>query len=121
MLIYSIATWTTLLALVGLANRYLTRPRPRLRYLADSSYWIYLSHMPAMVLIIGLLSTWSLGTGPTFFLITAAAMAFSLLTYPLFVRYTAIGWLLNGRRTRPSRRTDAPPPTQRETAAARRA
>jgi peptidoglycan/LPS O-acetylase OafA/YrhL len=121
MLIYAAATWTTLLALVGLANRYLTRPRPRLRYIADSSYWIYLSHMPAMVLIVGLLGTWSLGAGPTFLLVTAAALAFSLLTYPLFVRYTAIGWLLNGRRTRPARKAVAPLPTQPAAAATPRA
>jgi peptidoglycan/LPS O-acetylase OafA/YrhL len=121
MLIYAIATWTTLLALIGLANRYLTRPRPRLRYIADSSYWIYLSHMPAMVLCIGLASSWSLGSGPTFLLVTAAAMTFSLLTYPLFVRYTAIGRLLNGTRSRPGRRPAPSTPTRRAAAAAPRA
>jgi peptidoglycan/LPS O-acetylase OafA/YrhL len=104
LLIYAVATWTTLIALVGLANRYLNRPRPALRYLADSSYWIYLSHLPAMVLVVGLLEATTLGTGPQFLLATVGALAFSLATYPLFVRYTMIGRVLNGPRTRPQRR-----------------
>lgn len=107
LLIYAVATWTSLIALVGLAHRYLDRPRPRLRYMADSSYWIYLSHMPAMVLLLGLISVTALGTGPQFLLLTAGSLAFSLLTYPVLVRYTAIGRLLNGPRTRPRKRAPA--------------
>jgi len=104
LLIYAIATWTSLIALVGLSERYLNRPRPALRYMADSSYWIYLSHMPAMVLIVALVGGTALGTAPQFLLVTAGSLAFSLLTYPLFVRYTVIGRVLNGPRPRPRRR-----------------
>lgn len=100
MLVYAIATWSCLMALVGFASRYLTRPRPSLRYLADSSYWIYLSHLPAMVVAVAVVGTTSFGAGPQFLLITAASLAFSLVTYPLFVRYTVVGLMLNGPRTR---------------------
>lgn len=101
LLIYAIATWASLIALVGLADRYLVRARPRVRYMADASYWIYLSHLPAMVLAVAAIGATSLGTGPQFVLVVAAALGFSLLTYPLFVRYTAIGRVLNGPRRRP--------------------
>jgi peptidoglycan/LPS O-acetylase OafA/YrhL len=104
LMIYSVATWTSLMALIGLASRYLNRPRPALRYLADSSYWIYLSHMPAMVLLVALVGSTALGTAPQFALVTMGSLAFSLLTYPLFVRYTAIGRVLNGPRKRMKRR-----------------
>jgi glucans biosynthesis protein C len=107
---YSATTWACLLALIGLTHRYLTRPRPALRYLADSSYWIYLSHLPAMVLTIALVSTWAIGVPAAFLLVTAASLAFSLLTYPLLVRYTALGRLLNGPRQRRRRRTVATRP-----------
>lgn len=110
LLIYAIATWTSLIALVGLAHRYLDRPRPALRYLADSSYWIYLSHLPALILAMALAGSLALGTGPGFVLVTAAALAFSLITYPLFVRYTVIGRVLNGPRARPR---DRPVPAVR--------
>ncbi|MGB7588982.1 MAG: acyltransferase family protein [Solirubrobacterales bacterium] len=104
LLIYAIATWSSLLALIGFADRYLDRPRPVLRYMADSSYWIYLSHMPAMVLIVGTIGATALGTVPQFVLVTAGSLAFSLLTYPVFVRYTVIGRVLNGPRRRTRRR-----------------
>jgi glucans biosynthesis protein C len=103
LLIYAIATWTSLIALVGLADRYLNRPRPALRYMADSSYWIYLSHMPAMVLVAAVVGATTLGTAPQFLLVTAGSLTVSLLTYPLFVRYTVIGRILNGPRARSRR------------------
>lgn len=103
LLVYAIATWCCLLALVGLADRYLNRPRPALRWLADSSYWLYLSHMPAMVLVVALVGTMAIGTAPAFAFVTLVTLAFSLITYPLLVRYTAIGRMLNGPRTRQPR------------------
>jgi len=109
LLVYATATWTCLMALIGLASRLLNRPRPRLRYLADASYWIYLSHMPALILIVALAGSLSLAAAPEFALVTAGALAFSLATYPLFVRYTVIGRMLNGpRRRRRFRSTLAP-------------
>jgi glucan biosynthesis protein C len=105
LLIYAVATWASLLALIGIANRYLNRPRPTLRYLADSSYWIYLSHMPALVLIVGLLALTTLGTATQFGIVMLCSLAASLITYPLFVRYTVIGRVLNGPRERARKRT----------------
>jgi glucan biosynthesis protein C len=98
LLIYAVATWASLLALIGLANRYFDQPHPTLRYLADSAYWIYLSHMPAMVLIVALVTTTALGTVIQFGIVTTCSLAASLITYPLLVRYTVIGRVLNGRR-----------------------
>jgi peptidoglycan/LPS O-acetylase OafA/YrhL len=72
--------------------------------MADSSYWIYLSHLPAMVLVVALVGVSTLGTAPAFLLVTAASLTFSLLTYPLFVRYTVIGRTLNGPRARRPKR-----------------
>lgn len=102
LLAYAVATWTSVIALIGLANRYLTRARPRVRYIADSSYWIYLSHMPTMVLVVALVGATSLGTAPQFAIVTLGSLAISIATYPLLVRYTAIGRLLNGPRKRPA-------------------
>ncbi len=110
LLIYAIATWASLLALVGLATRYLHRSSPRLRYLADASYWIYLSHMPLMVPVIALLAATSLGVPLQFTIVTAASLALSLITYALCVRYTVIGRALNGPRSRPVRRKEGQKP-----------
>jgi len=110
LLVYAVATWTSLIALVGLAHRYIVRPRPALRYMADASYWIYLSHMPAVVLLVALLGATALGTAPKVVLVTAGALGFSMLTYPLLVRYTVVGRLLNGPRERPPRRGSSASP-----------
>lgn len=100
LLTYAAATWASLLALIGLADRYLNRPRPALRYLADASYWIYLSHMPAVVVLVALLGVTTFAAGPQFVLVTIGSLAFSLVTYATLVRYTVIGRVLNGRRER---------------------
>jgi fucose 4-O-acetylase-like acetyltransferase len=100
LLIYAMATWTCLMALVGLASRYLNRPRTAFRYMADSSYWIYLFHLTPMVLLIALLSATGMATPLQFTLVVAGSLAASLATYPLLVRHTPIGRVLNGRRDR---------------------
>ena len=102
LLIYAVATWTSLMALVGLASRYLSQPRPAFRYMADSSYWIYLSHLAPMVLLVALVAGTNLPTPFQFTFVTAGSLAVSLATYPLLVRYTAIGRVLNGPRRRKS-------------------
>lgn len=101
LLVYSTATWAGLMALVGLATRYMNRPRPHFRYMADASYWIYLSHLPAMILLLALIEAVGLATAPTFAFAVLGSLAASLATYALFVRYTVIGRVLNGHRDRP--------------------
>ena len=119
--VYAIATWASLMALVGLAGRFLNRPWPAMRYMADSSYWIYLSHLPAMVLVMAWLGATALGTAPLFALVTLFSLAVSLITYPLFVRYTVVGRMLNGPRERGPRRWSLRSSTRLAAAAARRA
>lgn len=94
LLTYAIAAWTTAIALVGLFHRYLDRPHRALRYVADSSYWIYLSHMPAMVLLVALAGASALAAGPQMVLIVGGSFAFSLATYATLVRHTRVGRVL---------------------------
>ncbi|MBI4876530.1 MAG: acyltransferase family protein, partial [Acidobacteria bacterium] len=47
--------WLMIYGLTGVFLRYLDRPSARMRYLSDSSYWLYVFHMPVvMVYQIGL-------------------------------------------------------------------
>src|SRR5690606_41876804 len=43
--------WCVTYGLVGVCVRFLTRPRPAIRYLADASYWMYLMHLPIVVAV----------------------------------------------------------------------
>jgi hypothetical protein len=96
--LYNLTSWLWSLALIGLFLRYLPTQNRVLRYVSESSYWVFLVHMlgtigfGAMVynLPIGALAKMALNIGAT----TLAC----LLTYQVLVRYTLIGVLLNGRR-----------------------
>jgi peptidoglycan/LPS O-acetylase OafA/YrhL len=85
---------------MGVFLRHADDHSPLLRYLSDSSYWVYLAHMPAVVVLGGLLATTSLPASVKFWLAVAGTAAFTLATYSLFVRHTPIGELLNGPRGR---------------------
>lgn len=73
----------------------LNRPSPVWRYLADSSYWVYLSHLPIVVALQFWTATWP----PVLGLITTVAVTFgvTLAFYHFLVRSTALGLWLNGR------------------------
>jgi glucans biosynthesis protein C len=97
-LAYNCATWLWSFALIGLVLRYLPDHNPTLRYLSDSSYWVYLLHLPATIgfgaLLYGLLLPALAKIG----LNIVATTLLCLATYHLFVRYTAVSQLLNGKR-----------------------
>lgn len=95
---FNACTWLWSFALLGLFLRFLGRSHPVLNYLAQSSYWVYVIHMPLTV-----------GFGAALYSLDAPALlkmtmnivlttALALLTYHLLVRSTMLGSLLNGRR-----------------------
>jgi glucan biosynthesis protein C len=104
-------TWAAVLCLVGVGRRLLAVERPAVRYIADSSYWIFLMHLPIAPLAIAA----AVSLGQPFPIAWGVGMAllfsFLLLTYELFVRHTFIGRVLNGPR----------PPRQWSLASRRRA
>lgn len=99
----SVFVWTTSLGLIGLARRVLSRPSKRVRYVSDSSYWLYIAHLPLVVAGQFALAYVQLPPMLEFGLLTIASTALLMLSYHWLVRYTWIGCLLNGRRERPVR------------------
>lgn len=93
-----LAIWTWTIGLVGLAMRFLAGHHPAVRYVADSSYWLYLIHLPIVVagqvIVADLPAPWFV----KYPALVAAALALMLASYHVMVRGTAIGGLLNGRR-----------------------
>ena len=98
MVAVALAGWLLGFGLLGAAVRFLDREHTWIRYLADASYWMYLVHLPLLVLfeipladlgwpiLVKLLLTW---------VVTTAVL---LVTYELLVRHTWLGAWLNGRR-----------------------
>lgn len=99
-LAYNATAWCWSLALIGGFLAHMPQRKAWMAYLADSSYWVYLVHMPLTIgfgaLMFGLdwpaLAKMGLNIGLTSLL--------SLLSYQWLVRRTAVGALLNGSRRR---------------------
>jgi peptidoglycan/LPS O-acetylase OafA/YrhL len=92
--------WLMIFGLMGLAETVLNRDRPWVRYVSDSSYWLYLVHLPLIIVGQALLRNVDLPAFAKLALLIAVSTAILLASYQLLVRYTWIGRLLNGPRTR---------------------
>jgi glucan biosynthesis protein C len=86
---------------LGLGKQLLSGHSKWLRYVSDASYWIYLVHLPLILFIQGLMVTQHWSIWIKFPLSVALTFAISLATYAIFVRFTPIGWLLNGYKPFP--------------------
>jgi peptidoglycan/LPS O-acetylase OafA/YrhL len=109
-ILYPVATWCWVFAFVGAAERFLSGHSPTWRYVADSSYWLYLMHLPVLVLFGVVFQAFGLHWTIEYTLTLAATVAVLLASYHTMVRFTFIGAILNGRRhPRPPPRTLAEP------------
>lgn len=95
---YALLMWTLVALTLGIFKKLCAKPRPVIRYLADSSYWMYLMHLPVVVWLQVALAEVSIPWYLKLTLISAATVGLALLTYDLFVRSTFLGALLNGHR-----------------------
>ena len=86
------------LALLGLAQRFLSGPSPVRRYVADASYWIYLAHFTGVVFFLQCLHFFDWHWSIKYAITLAVSVPVLLWSYHAFVRYTFIGAILNGRR-----------------------
>jgi len=105
---YTMAIWFWTLAIVGSALSYCSGLSFRRRYLADSSYWLYLIHLPIIFFLQVLMARWPLHWSIKFSAILATTTAIGLVSYHYLVRATFIGKLLNGRRYPKERRSSIP-------------
>jgi fucose 4-O-acetylase-like acetyltransferase len=99
LLLLSIATWSLVFGLPGLARRFLREPSSRLRYWADASYWIYLSHFPVMVILGLLVFELPIPDGLRLPLLMFVTLGLIFPAYGAFVRHSAIGRVLHGPRS----------------------
>jgi peptidoglycan/LPS O-acetylase OafA/YrhL len=100
LLVGALATWSTLFAVWGAFARLLSGARPWVRYLADASYWIYLIHLPVLMVVQRSLVQSDMPPGLRLVITVSATTGIALLSYALLVRHTRIGSLLHGPRNR---------------------
>ncbi|WP_182870112.1 acyltransferase family protein [Rhodopirellula sp. JC639] len=92
--------WLMTFGSIGVCRRLLSRESKTMRYISDSSYWLYLIHLPLV-----LLAQWYVRELPAPAIVKLVGIcivisAILLLTYQYGVRYTVIGRTLNGPRQR---------------------
>jgi len=91
-------TWLMCLGCLGLFERTVAQPSGAVRYLSDSSYWLYVSHMPLVIGLQSWVAPWNAPAWLKFGVVLLVALPILLLSYHVLVRPTPLGWLLNGRR-----------------------
>ena len=103
-------TWLMIFGLIGFFRRVFPGENRRIRYVSDSSYWLYVAHLPLIIFLQTVVSDWNLPGPVKLLLICAVTSAVLLVIYEYAVRYTFIGTMLNGKKVRvplpPETRTD---------------
>jgi ABC-type multidrug transport system ATPase subunit len=108
---YCFAIWNWVFAIVGIGLRFFSGASAVRRYVSDSSYWLYLTHLPLVMALQAVMMQWNLHWSLKFALIVIVTTTLLLLSYHYLVRFTYIGEVLNGRRRRRSKilKTPSPP------------
>jgi glucan biosynthesis protein C len=97
---YALATWTATFAVIGLALRFLSGFSRARRYIADASYWLYLIHLPIVMVLQAAVASLDWPWPAKFAAILVIAFPVMFASYHLLVRYSFIGAALNGSRLR---------------------
>ena len=95
-----IYVWVMTFGMIGLFRWLLTRENRTVRYLSDSSYWLYIAHVPLIIVAQDYVRDWELPAFIKFLLISSVVIGLLLLMYQTVIRYTVLGRILNGPRRR---------------------
>lgn len=95
---YSVMMWSFVFLMIGVFRKLCQQSRPWIRYVADSSYWMYLIHLPIVVWLQVAVAEVPLHWSVKLAFVAITTVVISLLSYDLFVRSTWLGQLLHGRR-----------------------
>ncbi|NNE00982.1 MAG: acyltransferase family protein [Pirellulaceae bacterium] len=90
--------WLMTFGLIGLFRERMSGESKVMRYVSDSSYWLYLTHLPLIFIPQFFVRNWDLPAVVKCVLVCVVTSGVLLISYQLFVRYTPIGTLLNGPR-----------------------
>src|SRR5262249_5654033 len=102
---YAVAAWCWTLGLVGAGVRWFSGHSPARRWIADSSYWLYIIHLPIVMALQVVVAQLAWPWWVKYPLVLVAAFTLMFASYQLLVRHSFVGRILNGRRPR---RGDAP-------------
>ena len=85
---------------LGLFMRFFREESRTMRYLSDSSYWLYLIHMGLIVSAQILLFNSGVPGPLRFWIVMTVSLGLSFASYEWLIRYTWVGEMLHGKRKR---------------------
>ena len=95
---HGLCTWALIYAFVGSALRYFDKPSPWSLYISQSSYWVFLVHMPLVAIAAWWLVRYDISALFKFVGVVAFTTVFSFLSYHYWVQKTWVSAFLNGKR-----------------------
>ncbi|MEM7010121.1 MAG: acyltransferase family protein [Verrucomicrobiota bacterium] len=99
----AVYVWSMFIALFGIFRRWLDTENHAIRYVSDASYWLYIMHLPIIMALQVAISEYDIPSYLKLAFVCIAPTAVLMLCYAGFVRYTFIGTMLNGKKTRPQK------------------
>jgi len=93
-------SWLMIFGFIGLFRQFFSEGNRRIRYISDSSYWLYVMHLPPIMMLQIWVNNWPLPSVVKLLGICAVSTAALLIIYEYAVRYTWVGTMLNGKKTR---------------------
>ena len=91
-------TWALIYFFMGLFLRYLDYDSPWVVYVSNSSYWVYLLHMPVVCGVAWLVMPYPLHAMVKFLIVITVTTVVCFITYHYAVQNSWLGALLNGRK-----------------------
>ena len=93
----ALGVWFFVFGLTGLFLTFFDKASERMRYISDASYWVYLVHLPVVILLPGLMCGYDFSVFLKWGITLSVTTSFCFLSYKYFVRKTFIGKFLNGK------------------------
>ena len=96
--LHALCTWALIWLFAGMALRYFDRPTPWVLYASQSSYWVYLLHLPVICFVGWLLAPVDVSALVKFAAVLGVTTVVCFVTYHYGVQHTWIGAFLHGQR-----------------------
>ena len=91
----AIYAWMIVFSLMGISHELIARESRVWRYISDVAYWLYLTHLPLVLVAQEIVRAWNLPAAAKFGLVCFGVASVLLLIYQFFLRYTFVGVVLN--------------------------
>jgi surface polysaccharide O-acyltransferase-like enzyme len=96
--LHAFCTWSLVYLFMGIFLKYFDFESPWIRFISQSSYWVYLVHMPIVGVFGWILLPYDLSAFVKFPIVMAATTVVCFVSYQYLARTTWISVLLNGKR-----------------------